>query len=171
MTQRDLINRSLDAGKDASQRTQDAIEALVRDLARNVEEQATQVQELLQELVDRGRSTSEQVVETFDRELREQLAAIASRSKANLRRIEDLTGVRLTPTAATKAPGKKKAAATKKAATKKAAAKTAPAKKKAAASKKAAATKAPSKKKAAATKKAAAKKAPSTPAAPGPAET
>src|SRR5690349_8327866 len=116
MTQRDLLNRSLDAGKDATQKTQDAIESLVRELARNVEEQATQVQELLQELVDRGRSTSEQVVETFDRELRDQLATIASTSKANLKRLEDLTGVRLTPA---EAPAKK-AAATKKAAAKKA---------------------------------------------------
>ena len=95
MTQRDLLSRSLDAGKDATQKTQEAIESLVRDLARNVEEQATQVQELVQELLDRGRSTSEQVMETFDRELRDQITTIASTSKANLRRLEDLTGVHL----------------------------------------------------------------------------
>ncbi len=162
MAQRDLLNRSLDAGKDVTQRTQDRVEALLKELAKNAEDQANQAQQSLQELVDRSRSNTEHLVETIERELRSQITSIGNDIARLERLIESLLG--LPSGAAKKQAAVKKAPATKasakKAPAKKAAAKKAPAKK--AAVKKAAVKKAPA-------KKAAVKKAPATQAAPGPA--
>ena len=129
MPQKDILSRSLDAGRDVSTRTQDRLEALVTDLVKRSEQQAEQARDLLKEVMDRSRTTSEQVVETVDRELRAQIANLGLATQDDIRRLEDkiesLGGGSAKKAAKKKAPAKKKA-------TKKAAKKKAPAKKKAA---------------------------------------
>src|SRR3954468_15980092 len=140
MAQRDLLNRSLDAGKDVTQRTQERLETLVRDMAKAAEDQAGQAQRVVQELLERSRSTTEQLVEAIDRELRGQINAVGLATRADIVRLEKkIDGLQTKPgtststgTATAKAPArtpaKKTAAknaganksATKKAATKKA---------------------------------------------------
>jgi polyhydroxyalkanoate synthesis regulator phasin len=157
MAQRDLLKSSIDASKDMTQRTQERLEALVRELSANAEEQVKQLQDAATDLVDRSRRGTDDLREVIDSRIREQLTAFRVATKSDIKRIEkllaELTGTRRKPTAAKKAPAKK--AAAKKAPAKKAAAKKAPAKK--APAKKAPAKKAPAKK--APAKKAAAKKA------------
>jgi polyhydroxyalkanoate synthesis regulator phasin len=88
MAQNELINRSLDAGKDVTQRTQERIETLLRDLTKNAEDQANQAQQLFQDLVERSRTTTEQLVEVVDREIRAQIASVGLATKADLSRLE-----------------------------------------------------------------------------------
>jgi len=88
MAQRDLLNRSLDAGKDVTQRTQDRIEALLNDLAKNAEEQRTQAQQVVQDLVERSIANTEQLVEAIDREIRGQINAVGLATKADIVRLE-----------------------------------------------------------------------------------
>ena len=112
MDQRDLLNRSLDAGREVTQKTQDRIEALVRELAKAAEEQAGQAQQLVQEVVERSRATTEQVIEVVDRELRSQANALGLATRADIDRLEariDELELRL----AEARPPKKKAGAKK----------------------------------------------------------
>jgi polyhydroxyalkanoate synthesis regulator phasin len=88
MDQRDLLNRSLDAGREVTQKTQDRIEALVRELAKAAEEQAGQAQQLVQEVVERSRATTEQVIDVVDRELRSQANALGLATRADIDRLE-----------------------------------------------------------------------------------
>ncbi len=88
MAQRDLLNRSLDAGKDVTQRTQDAIEGLLREVAKNAEDQAAQAQHALAELLERSRSNTEQLIEAVDREIRAQITAVGLATKTDIRRLE-----------------------------------------------------------------------------------
>jgi polyhydroxyalkanoate synthesis regulator phasin len=88
MAQRDLLNRSLDAGREVSQKTQDRVEALLRDLTRAAEDQAQQAQQLVQELVERSRTTTEQIIDVIDRELRSQVNALGLATRADIDRLE-----------------------------------------------------------------------------------
>jgi polyhydroxyalkanoate synthesis regulator phasin len=153
MAQNDLINRSLEAGRDASQKTQDRLEALVRDLTKAADDQRAQAQQLVQDLIDRSRRNSEQLFESLDARMQSQLAGLGLATKADIerleRKIEALGGKAPATKAAAKASAAKAApkvsartSPAKKAATKKTAAKKAPARKPAA--KKAAANKAAS---------------------------
>ena len=139
MAQRDLLNRSLETGKDVTQKTQDRIEALLKEFTKNAEEQASQAQQLLTDLVGRGRTNTEQLVEVIEREL-QKLSHVSLPSRADIEHlIERVTGradeVPAAAKAVKKAAAKKAAPAKKAPAKKKAAAKKAPAKKKAAAKK------------------------------------
>lgn len=122
MGKKDILQRSVDTGRDVGQRTQDRLETLLNDALRRSEQQAEQARTLLIELVERSRTTSEQVVETVDRELRAQLANLRLATQADISRLEariDALGAEADATATKKAASKR--AATKKAASKKAA--------------------------------------------------
>lgn len=127
MAQRDLVNRSLDAGKEVGQRTQDHLDSLVGELQRRSEEQAAQARSLLQEAMERSRSASEQIVTTVDRELRHQIANMGLATQADVRRLErkidGLRGAATAKKAAKKRSAKKGTA--KKSAAKKSAKRTA----------------------------------------------
>src|SRR3954452_21790121 len=119
MAQRDLLIRSIEAGRDVSQRTQEALETLVREVAKAAEAQTSQAQQLVQELVERSRTTTEQIIETIDRELRSQVNALGLATRTDIDRLEARidelhlapgVGVRPGPEAAKKAPAKKAAA-------------------------------------------------------------
>jgi hypothetical protein len=135
----DFLSRSRDAGSDAVQKAQDALEQVLGQINR---------------ASDNLKTTSERLVESIDKELRAQVSIIRSDIEQLERRLVKLSGGQAraakAPAAnppaanppAAKAPAKKTAA--KKAPAKKTAAKKAPAKK--AAAKKAPAKKAPAKK-------------------------
>ena len=95
---RDIINRSIDAGRDVSQRTQDRLEDLVSEFVRQSEEQAEQARALLTDLIGRSRTTSEQVVETVEREVRSQIANLG------LATVEDIDKAWTVSTQAPKGP-------------------------------------------------------------------
>ncbi len=185
MADNDFLSRSRDAGGEALQRAQDALEQLAKQLSRaseqlnrDAESQRKQAQDLVSDLLERGRAASDKLMESVESELRSQLTALRSDLSRLDRQLAELnrrvaaqakaTGrarqaavdrvTRRKPAKATatqKAPAKK--AATKQAATKKAPAKKKAAAKKAPAKKKAAAKKAPAKKAAVAKKAAPAK--------------
>jgi hypothetical protein len=143
----DFLSRSRDAGSDAVQKAQDALEQVLGQINR---------------ASDNLRTTSERLVESLDKELRAQVSIIRSDIEHLERRLVKLSRQGSPP--AKKAPAEKapaEKAVAKKAPAEKAVAKKAPAKKVAAkkvAAKKAPAKKAPAKK--APAKKAVAKKAP-----------
>jgi polyhydroxyalkanoate synthesis regulator phasin len=147
MAHDDLLKRYIDAGLEFTQLTQSRAEALVRDLVKAGEVQADQAREVVGDLLERSRKSSERLLETVRKEVREQITSLGLATQDDLDRIEErlssLVGAATAPAkkAAERAgvtTTKKTASATKKAATKKA-----PAKK--ASTKKAAAKKAPAK--------------------------
>lgn len=102
---------------DVTQRAQDRIEALLREVAKMTEEQSAQFQQALQDLVQRSRENSERLVELVDRQINSQLSALGIATKADIRRLErkidGLQAGRTTPAKkrAVKKPATKKAAA------------------------------------------------------------
>lgn len=92
MAPHDLLNRSLETGKDVTQKTQDRIEALLKEFAKNAEEQANQAQQVLTDLVERSRANTEQLVEVIERELR-QISHVAMPTRSDIEHlIERVTG-------------------------------------------------------------------------------
>ena len=134
----DILSGAIDAGRDATQRTQERVETLFRDLLQTNLEQVEQAQRMLEEFIERSRQTSERIIELIDAEVRGQVDALSLATRADLRRLEDrvaeLEGSATPP--ARKAPAKK--APAKKTTAKKTTAKKSTAKK--AAAEKAAAT-------------------------------
>lgn len=149
MAQNDMLKRYLDAGVAFTQLTRSRAEAIVKDLVKAGEIQREQAQERVDELLDRSRRNTEQIVEIVRKEITAQIHQLGVVTRTDLSRLESRVDSLLGAVQATAAPAKK--AAAKKAA--------APAKKAAAPAKKAAAKKAPAKKAAAAKKAPAAKKA------------
>src|SRR3954452_3623830 len=88
MAQRDLLNRSLDVGKDVTQRTQERIEELLREVAKSTEDQIASAQQAIQELLDRSRESTEVLLETIDHDVRAELQRIEGM-------LEQLTGIRV----------------------------------------------------------------------------
>lgn len=108
MTQRDPVRGALGAGRDATQKAQENLESLVRDIQKATEDQANQLSTSIQEFVDRSRRNAERLVEIVDREVRAQLASIGVATKADIRRLEE----RIDSIEAPAARGAKKAATT-----------------------------------------------------------
>ena len=123
MAQTDILSRSLGAGRDAGQRTQEHIESLLTDMVRRSEEQAEAARRVLNDLVDRSRTTSEQVVDVVDRELRAQISNLGLATRADIERLEaKIEKLSASPARSTKKAARKKAS-TKKRTTKAAATK------------------------------------------------
>ena len=153
-----LIKRLLDAGVQFTETSRDRAESLVRELSDSGEMRRKDAERIVNDLVERGRESTEQFIATVRREVAKQMDLMAERMDDVEGRLDDLAkkigmGTR-SGRSAKKAPAKK--APAKKAPAKKAPAKKAPAKK--APAKKAPAKKAPAKK--APARKAPAKKAP-----------
>ena len=135
MAKKDLLTGAIDAGRDATSRTQDRVETLVRELVQTNTEQIEQAQRAISEMVDRSRRTSERWLELIQTEVTDQISALRVATHADVRtleaRIEALEAAAgITSKSAKKAAAKK--APAKKTAAKKTAAKKAPAKKPAA---------------------------------------
>ena len=156
MSKKDAFRRYLDAGSTFTQITRTRAEELVQELVKSGVLQRKEAKARVDELIERSRKSSEQLIQVVRDEVASQMSALGISS------IEDLARqvATLLNRSTDLVRGQEKAAATtapaKKAPAKKTAAKKAPAKK-------AAATKAPAKK--APAKKMAAKKAPAKKAA------
>jgi len=149
MASNDSIQRYIDAGIAFTTMTRKKAEELVSELVKNGDLQTDEAKARVDELLERGRQTTEVIVSAVRHEVSRQLGAVGI---TNLEDLATQVAVLLgrTGTPAAKAPAKK--APAKKAPAKKATAKKAPAKKAAAkktAAKKTAAKKAPAKKTAA----------------------
>jgi polyhydroxyalkanoate synthesis regulator phasin len=88
MAPKDIISRTLDAGRGVGQRSQDRIEGIVGQLQRMSEEQLDQVVALLGELRDRSVLSGEQAASAVDRRVREQLSSLGLATKADVDRLE-----------------------------------------------------------------------------------
>ncbi len=141
MAQNDVLKRYIDTGLALTAMTQARAEALVKDLVKAGEVQADQAREAVTDLLERSRKSSERLLETVRKEVKQQITSLGLVSKADLdkaeQRISNLLG-------AATGPVRKAAKAPAKAAAKKPAATKAPAKSPAA--KKPTAKKAPAKK-------------------------
>ena len=88
MAQKDLLNRSIDAGREARGKAQERIEGLLDDLTKAAQEQREQVQQIAQDLFDKSQKSSEQVLKVMDREIRAQISHLGLATKADIRRLE-----------------------------------------------------------------------------------
>jgi polyhydroxyalkanoate synthesis regulator phasin len=88
MAQKDLLNRSLDAGREAGGKAQERLEGLLDDLTRAAQEQRDQVAQIAQDLFDKSQKSSEQLLKAMDREVRVQISHLGLATKADIRRLE-----------------------------------------------------------------------------------
>src|SRR6185295_5067018 len=104
MAQNDLVKRYIEAGVAFTQMTQKRAEAIVRDLVKAGEVQAEQTQQVVQDLIDRSRQSTERVVELVRGEVRKQLAVIEGTTREAISRLEaQIREMRGAKPAATKA--------------------------------------------------------------------
>jgi 4-nitrophenyl phosphatase len=151
MTTNDLIKRLIDAGLSFTQMTQAKAEEIVREMQRSGQLRVDEAQSTVQELIDRGRESTENLVQLVQREVTKQLEAFGVDFGDLEKRVEEVAA-RIRQLGPAKKPAMKRGVDTNKIAAP-AATKAGPAKKKAAPAKKKAA---PAKKKAAPAKKKAA---------------
>jgi polyhydroxyalkanoate synthesis regulator phasin len=133
MVENDLLKRYLEAGLQFTQMTLPRAEAIVRDLVKAGEMQASQTQSFVADLVDRSRENSERLVALIRDEVARQLAALELVTRESFARLETqveslraqvgLGGAGTTTKKSTARTSSTKKAAAGKATTKKAAAK------------------------------------------------
>jgi polyhydroxyalkanoate synthesis regulator phasin len=128
MAENDMLRRYMDAGLAFTQMTRSRARAIVQDMVRAGELQREQTQEWVDDLLERSRKNTEQMLELVRKEVSQQLGSMGLATKEDLAKLE----ARLRGSV-----GAKKAAPAKKASAKKGSAK------KALPAKKAAATSAP----------------------------
>jgi polyhydroxyalkanoate synthesis regulator phasin len=121
MAQTDLLKKYLDAGLAFTQMTQQRAEAIIKDLVKAGEIQASEATKRRQELVERSRQNTEKMVESIRNEVQQQVRTMGLATQ------RDITALRK-EIAALKKSAPVKATASKAPATK-APAKKAPAKK------------------------------------------
>ena len=114
MPENDMLRRYLDAGMAFTQLTRARAQAIVKDLVRAGEVQREQTQERVEELMDRSRKNTEQLLELVRKEIRQQLGAMGLATKDDIARLER----KIAGGAARKATPAKKASAKKSAAKK-----------------------------------------------------
>lgn len=88
MAQNDLLKRYLDAGMTFMTMTQARAEAIVDDLRKAGEVQAEQVQTAVNDLVERSRQNTDQLLDTIRREVREQVANLGLATTDDITRVE-----------------------------------------------------------------------------------
>lgn len=88
VTQGDALKRYIDAGMALTQMTRDRAEAIVRELVKAGEVQREHAQERVDELVDRGRRTSDALMETVRKEVAKQLAGMGLVTREDLAELE-----------------------------------------------------------------------------------
>lgn len=107
VTQAETLKRYLDAGMAFTQMTRDRAEAIVKELVKAGEVQREQAQERVEELVDRGRRSSDALLEVVRKEIAKQLAGMGLVTRADLAELE----ARLTADTAPPAKGTRRASA------------------------------------------------------------
>ena len=119
MAQGDLWNRYLEAGMEFSKMTRARAESIVKDLIKTGEVQREQRQQRIEELLDRSRKNTEELVGAVRKELDRQLSTLGIVTKADLAKLEAKIDAlaknseSAATTAAKKAPAKKAPAAKK----------------------------------------------------------
>ena len=141
MAPHSIVKRLLDAGMQFTEMSQSSAEKLVNEFVKAGQVRRKDAGKTVQELVDRGRSSTEHLMASVQSEVSKQLARFADQVDGLEDRIEDLArsvgmmakqAAPAAPAAAKKAPAKKaavKKAPVKKSPVKKAAVKKAPVKK------------------------------------------
>lgn len=123
MAENDMLRRYMDAGLAFTQMTRSRARAIVQDMVRAGELQRDQTQEWVDELLERSRKNTEQMLELVRKEVREQLASMGLATKDDIARLESRLGgssgaakaATPAPAPAKKALPAKKASAAKKA--------------------------------------------------------
>src|SRR2546423_1609517 len=140
MPQNDMLRRYLDAGMAFTQMTRERAEAIVKDLVKAGEVQQKQTQKRVDELVERSRANTEQLLDIVRKEITAQLSSMGIATKDDIARLEaKISATSVAPAAPVAPTGSvaKTAPIGKKAAGAKTPGKKAPAKKASAAVKKA----------------------------------
>lgn len=88
MARNDLFARTVEAGRDVGQRSQERLEVLVGQLQRLSEDQLDQVAAMVGELRDRSVLSGEQLMASVDRRIREQMASVGLARRADLKALE-----------------------------------------------------------------------------------
>lgn len=88
MTRRNIVGRTLRAGRDASSQTQSRVEALAAQMQRISEEQIDQVVAFVGEVRDRSVTSGEQMASVIDRRIQEQLRNLGLATKGDVERLE-----------------------------------------------------------------------------------
>ena len=114
MAQGDLWNRYLEAGMEFSKMTRARAESIVKDLIKAGEVQREQRQQRIEELLDRSRKNTEDLVGAVRKELDRQLSTLGLATNADIDKLEaKINALAKAKSTATKAPAKKAAAAKK----------------------------------------------------------
>ena len=128
MAQNDTLKRYLDAGMAFTQMTRERAEAIVQDLVKNGEVQRKQAEHQIEQLLERSRKNTDDLVAIIRREIAaqlknlglEDLAKRTGLSTAKPKATSPTATAKKTPPASSKpAPAKKATTATKKASAKK----------------------------------------------------
>ena len=85
-----LLKRMLDAGVQFTETSQDQAEKLVKEFVKAGQARRKDSEELVRQVVERGRSASEQLVATVQAEINKQLSKFASRLDEVEGRVEDI---------------------------------------------------------------------------------
>src|SRR3954451_10192916 len=86
--QNDLLKRYLDAGMAFTQMTRSRAESIVKDLVKAGEVQRDQTQKQVDDLVERSRKNTEQLLELIRSEITSQLSTLGLATRDDLQRIE-----------------------------------------------------------------------------------
>ena len=124
MAQTDLLKKYLDAGLAFTQMTQQRAEAIVKDLVKAGEVQASQATQRRNELVERSRQNTENMFAAIRKEVGEQVKALGLATQSDVEALrKEISSLKRAgaPAAKKAAAAPKKAPAKKAAATKKAA--------------------------------------------------
>ena len=109
-----LLKRLLDAGMNFTEISQDQAERVVKEFVKGGQARRKDTEKLVHDMVDRGRSATENLVSTVQAEITKQLGKFASRLDDIEGRVEDIAHkVGLGTTPAQKAAPVKKAAVKK----------------------------------------------------------
>ena len=115
MAQTDQWKRYLEAGVEFSQMTRTRAENIVKELIRAGEVQREQRQERIEELLERSRKNTEELVGAVRKELNSQLANLGLATKADMARLEKKVDALAAKAGSAAKAAPKKAAAAKKA--------------------------------------------------------
>ena len=92
MAENDMLKRYMDAGLAFTQMTRSRARAIVQDMVRAGELQRDQTQEWVDDLLERSRKNTEQMLELVRKEVREQLASMGLATKDDIARLEKRLG-------------------------------------------------------------------------------
>ena len=109
-----MLRRYMDAGLAFTQMTRSRARAIVQDMVRAGELQREQTQEWVDDLLERSRKNTEQMLELVRKEVRQQLGSMGLATKDDIARLEKKIGGSSAKTGTKKAAPSKKASAAKK---------------------------------------------------------